>query len=47
MEKKKLDSIVKGTVKSVIAEANSIGLQSEDIVGVFAYEGQVFLIYFK
>lgn len=47
MENKKLDTIVKGSVRSVMAEANKMGLSKEDIVTIFPYEGQVFLVYFK
>lgn len=47
MDNKKLATIVKGTVKQAITEANSMGLTREDIVSIFPYEGQIFLIYFK
>ena len=47
MENKKLDTIVKGSVRSVMAEANKMGLSKEDIVTIFPYEGQIFLVYFK
>lgn len=47
MDNKKLATIVKGTVKQAIAEANSMGLTKEEIVSIFPYEGQIFLIYFK
>lgn len=44
---KKIDSLVGQSVRSVLKEANKIGLTKEDIISVFAFEGQVFLVYIK
>lgn len=47
MEEKKLETIVGEAVRPVIQKANKLGLTREDIVSIFTYEGQVFLVYFK
>lgn len=44
---KKINSLVGQSVRSVLKEANNMGLTKEDIINVFAFEGQVFLIYIK
>lgn len=44
---KKINSLVGQSVRSVLKEANNMELTKEDIINVFAFEGQVFLIYIK
>ena len=44
---KKIDSLVGQSVRSVLKEANKMGLAKEDIISVFSFEGQVFLVYIK
>lgn len=46
-EKKILDVLTGSTVRQVINDANTKGIQKEDIVQLFSLSDQVYLIYYK
>lgn len=47
MENKILTCITGKTVRSVITQANDIGIAKEDIVNIFSLGEQVYLVYYK
>ena len=46
-EEKILDVLTGSTIRQVINDANTKGVQKEDIVQLFSMFGQVYLIYYK
>lgn len=46
-EEKILDVLTGSTVRQVINDANTKGIQKEDIVQLFSLSGQIYLIYYK
>lgn len=45
--KKVIHCIFSPTVRGVVAQANELNIQKEDIVGTFVHQGQVYMIYYK
>lgn len=46
-ERKMMLLITGSTMRSIVNQANEIGIQKEDIVELFHMAGQIYLIYYK
>ena len=47
-EKNKVMTCIVGqTIRSIISQANELGIPREDIVNIFTLSGQIYLVYYK
>lgn len=46
-ENKMMMLITGVTMRSIVSQANELGVQKEDIVQLFHMSGQIYLIYYK
>ena len=47
-EKKKVMTCIIGqTIRSIISQANELGIPKEDIVNIVTLGGQIYLVYYK
>lgn len=44
---KVMTCIVGQTVRNIVAQANELEIQKEDIVSMFALGGQIYLVFYK